>query len=92
MHVVTFTNAEGKAGTHQTESLEEAIKFIEHIRNSESVNDAKLYNMVEIPIEVKAYYKVEIGGPGEQQAPATPAANTLPPIETNSAPTNTPVR
>lgn len=62
MHLVMFTSPEGKPATHQTDSLEEAIKFVEHIRNNEAVSDARLYRMTEIPIEVKAYYKVEIAG------------------------------
>lgn len=61
MHMVMFTSAEGKAATHQTEGLEEAVKFVEHIRNSEGVSDARLYRLTEIPMEVKAYYKVELG-------------------------------
>ena len=68
MHMVMFTSAEGKAATHQTESLEGAVKFVEHIRNSEGVSDAKLYRLTEIPMEVKAYYKVELGA-----SSATPA-------------------
>ena len=63
MHMVMFTSAEGKQATHQTESLEDAVKFIEHIRNNESVSDARLYRMTEIPMEVKAYYKVELSAP-----------------------------
>ncbi|MCA1839048.1 MAG: hypothetical protein ABR507_12230 [Actinomycetota bacterium] len=65
MHMVMFTSSEGKAATHQTGSLEEAVKFVEHIRNNEDVSDAKLFLMTEIPIEVKAYYKVELAAPSE---------------------------
>lgn len=71
MHMVMFTSAEGKAATHQTEGLEEAVKFVEHIRNSEGVSDAKLYRLTEIPMEVKAYYKVELGTPAPTMTPAT---------------------
>lgn len=71
MHMVMFTSAEGKAATHQTESLEEAVRFVEHIRNSEGVSDAKLYRLTEIPMEVKAYYKVELGSSASPQPPVT---------------------
>lgn len=62
MYMVVFTTAQGRPGYHQSEELEEAVRFIEHLRNSESVDDAKLYRMSEVPLEVKAYYKVEIAG------------------------------
>jgi hypothetical protein len=65
MHMVMFTGPEGKPATHQTTSLDEAVKFIEHIRNNEGVSDARLYHMTEIPMEVKAYYKVELAAPAE---------------------------
>jgi len=60
MFMVEFTSAEGKSGQHRTESLEEAIKFIEHARNYEGVAETKLYQMTEVPLEVKAVYKVEL--------------------------------
>lgn len=62
MHIVTFSSAEGKPGFHQTDSLEEAVKFVEHLTNSESVSDAKVYRMTEVPLEVKAVYRVEVAG------------------------------
>lgn len=62
MHIVVFTSPEGRPGYHQTESLEEAVKFIEHVCNSEGVSDAKVYRMSEVPIEVKAVYRVEVAG------------------------------
>lgn len=70
MHMVMFTSAEGKPATHTAESLEEAVKFVEHIRNSEGVSDARLFRMTEIPLEVKAYYKVEIGAAAVPEEPA----------------------
>lgn len=62
MHMVMFTSAEGRAGYHATESLEEAVKFVEHLTNSEGVSDAKVYRMTEVPLEVKAVYRVEVAG------------------------------
>lgn len=71
MHMVMFTSSEGKSATHTTESLEEAVRFVEHIRNNEAVDDARLFRMTEIPLEVKAYYKVEIGNGGADSGMST---------------------
>jgi hypothetical protein len=65
--MVNFRSAEGKLGYHPTESLEEAIRFVEHLRNQEHVVDARVWRLQEVPLEVKTYYKVEI-------APAEPVA------------------
>ena len=67
MHLVMFTSAEGKAATHQADSLEEALKFVEHIHNVEGVSDARLFRMSEVPLEVKAYYKVELASAPDLQ-------------------------
>jgi hypothetical protein len=69
MYMVVFTSAEGRSGYHHADELEEAVRFVERMRNGEGVTDAKLYRMTEIPLEVKAYYKVEIAtasGHGQQ--------------------------
>lgn len=60
MFMVEFTSAEGKPGQHRSLSLEEAIKFIEHARNYEGVAETKLYQLTEIPLEVRSVYKVEL--------------------------------
>jgi hypothetical protein len=67
VHMVVFTSAEGRPSYYQTETLEDAIKFVERVRNTEGVEDAKLYRMAEIPLQVKTYVKVELatGSEGE---------------------------
>jgi hypothetical protein len=72
-HMVIFRSAEGKPGYHQAESLDEAVRFVEHLRNQEQVNETRIFRMEEVPIEFKTYYKVEVGGAapaGEDAAPA----------------------
>jgi hypothetical protein len=64
-HMVIFRNAEGKPGYHQAESLDDAVRFVEHLRNTEQVTDARLFRMEEVPIEIKTYYKVEVVGAHE---------------------------
>lgn len=86
MHMVMFTNADGRPATHTADSLEEAVKFIEHIRNNEAVADARLFHMTEVPLEMKAYYRVEVSTPaappaaaGESTLSVSEASDTLAP-------------
>lgn len=73
-HMVIFRSAEGKPGYHQTDSLEEAIRFVEHLRNKENVPDARIFQLKEVPLEVKTYVRVEVAGMTGDEAPAAAAA------------------
>ncbi len=70
--MVNFRSAEGKPGYHPTDSLEEAVRFVEHLRNQEQVADARVWRLQEVPLEVKTYYKVVV--PSGAPAPASPPA------------------
>jgi hypothetical protein len=59
--MVVFRSNEGKPGYHQTEALDDAVKFVERLRNIENVTEARIFRMQEVPIEFKTYYRVEIG-------------------------------
>ncbi|MDQ1439149.1 MAG: hypothetical protein QOK43_2778 [Acidimicrobiaceae bacterium] len=61
-HMVIFRSAEGKPGYHQAESLDEAVRFVEHLRNQENVPESRIFRMQEVPIEFKTYVKVEVTG------------------------------
>lgn len=79
-HMVMFRSAEGKPGYHQTASLDEAIGFVEHLRNEEQVPEARIFRMEEIPIAVKTYYKVEVSTVPSGKAPvpsSSPPASAL---------------
>lgn len=78
-HMVIYRNADGSPAYHQTEALEDAVRFVEHIRNEQGVNDSRLFRMEEVPIEFKTYYRVEVaageqGGGQPTPAPAAEAA------------------
>ena len=70
--MVNFRSAEGKPGYHPTDSLEEAVRFVEHLRNQEQVTDARVWRLQEVPLEVKTYYKVVV--PSGAPAPAAASA------------------
>ena len=76
-HMVIYRSSDGKPGYQQVEQLEEAIRFVERLRNEEGVTEAKLYNLVEVPISFKTYYQVEVGNGSAAPAPA-PAAEPTP--------------
>jgi hypothetical protein len=79
-HMVIFRSAEGKPGYHQADSLEDAVRFVERLRNTESVTDSRIFHMQEVPIEFKQYFRVEVnpsGGPSE-----APAVEPAPVVDT----------
>jgi hypothetical protein len=77
-HMVIFRSAEGKPGYHQAESLDEAVRFVEHLRNQEQVNETRIFRMQEVPIEFKTYYKVEVGGAAPAEEDEAPVAEEAP--------------
>ena len=69
-HMVIFRTGDGKPGYHQTEGLDDAVRFVERVRNHEHVSEARIFRMHEIPIEVKTYFKVEVAAPPDEKARA----------------------
>lgn len=86
MHMVVFTSAEGRPSYYQTETLEDAIKFVERVRNTEGVEDAKLYRMAEIPLQVKTYVKVELATGSDGETAPAPDARPMDPIHAAAQP------
>ena len=86
-HMVVFRTSEGKNGYHKAETLDDAVRFVEHLRNNEQVSEAKVYRMHEVPIEFKVMYKVEVAGAapsgGDEQQGASEAFRAA---ETAAAP------
>ncbi|MBW3668599.1 MAG: hypothetical protein KY443_05235 [Actinobacteria bacterium] len=76
-HMVVFRSAEGKPGYHQADSLDEAVRFVEHLRNQEGVSDTRLFKMQEIPLEVRTYYRVEVASGAETPAVVEEAERTV---------------
>jgi hypothetical protein len=77
-HMVVFRTKEGKPGYHLADTLDDAVRFVEHLRNNEQVADSKVYRMHEVPIEFKVLYKVEVA-PGT--GGASPAESAPPNFE-----------
>ena len=74
-HLVTFRTAEGRDGHHIAGGLEDALRFVERLHNSEEASGIRLHRMQEVPIEFKTYVKVEVRG---EASPADPPADDEP--------------
>jgi hypothetical protein len=78
-HLVRFTTAEGRDGHHYATGLDEALKFVERLRNTEATSEVRLYRLQTVPIEFKAYYKVELRvGDAEHSEPDAAPARVAP--------------
>lgn len=60
-HMVIYRGSDGKPGYHQADELSSAIKYVEHLRNDEGVERARIFRLEEVSFEFRPYYKVEIG-------------------------------
>ena len=61
-HVVFYPSAEGVQAFKRVESLEAAVSFVEHLRNSENITDFSVHSLERIPLAFRAYYHVEVPG------------------------------
>src|SRR4051812_11818778 len=89
--MVIFRRPEGKPGYHQAENVEDALRFVEMLRNQEQVTDARIFRMQEVPIEVRTVYKVELvtaGANAGAEAPSNPAPSNQAPMVAQTPPTN----
>lgn len=73
-HMVMYRNADGSPAYHQAELLDDAVRFVERLRNEDLVQDARIFRLTEVPIEFRAYYRVAV------------ADDVAAPVETVAAP------
>jgi hypothetical protein len=73
-HMVIYRTADGQPGYHQAEELDEAVRFVERLRNGDGVDGARIFRMEEVNFDFRPYFKVEIGPGGvATEAPVAPA-------------------
>lgn len=80
-HMVIYRSVEGQPVFHQVESLEDAARHVETLRNAGQGGDARIFSMKEVKIEVKTYYRVEVASddkPAPAPAPVAAAAPAAP--------------
>lgn len=59
-HVVFFPGPDGLPAFRRLGSLADAAGFIEHLRNDENVSAVSLHALTEVPLEFRAYYRVDL--------------------------------
>ena len=64
-HVVFFPAHDGSPAFRRLASLEEAVRFVEHLRNTEGVDAVSVHALTEVPLAFKAYYRVEMSAAAE---------------------------
>ena len=62
--MVIYRTADGQPGYHQAEELDEAVRFVERLRNGDGVDGARIFKMEEVNFDFRPYFKVEIGPGG----------------------------
>jgi hypothetical protein len=72
-HVVFFPAHDGSPAFRRLSTLEDAVRFVEHLRNTEGVDQVSVHSLTEVPLAFKAYYRVEMPLDGEVPVPAPPA-------------------
>lgn len=75
-HVVFFPTRDGGASFRRLPSFEEAVRLVEHLRNVEGVEQVSVHSLTEVPLNFRAYYRVEVPQAPSQQ---TPTQHTLAP-------------
>lgn len=72
-HMVIFQNSDGDPGYNQFESIEEAVSFVEQIRNGQGIDSIRIFELNEVKFELKPYYKVELQALNAGTTPVRPA-------------------
>lgn len=72
--MVSYRGADGQQGYHETDELSEAIAYVEHLRNDEAVDHARIFKLDEVSFEFRPYYRVEIADGPAPTPEAKPAA------------------
>ena len=80
--MVSYRDSEGNRSYHETDELNAAVAFVEHLRNDEAVSDARIFKMDELSFEFRPYFRVEIAG----AMPPPPPADVLPPPPVDALP------
>jgi hypothetical protein len=81
-HVVFFPGPDGSPAFRRTSSLDDAVRFVEHLRNTEGVAEVSVHALSEVPLAFRAYYRVEMptGAHAAVEVPPQQPAYDVPPI------------
>ena len=59
-HVVFFPAPDGTPAFRRLATIDDAARFVEHLRNVENVSEASVHTLTEVPLSFKAWYRVEL--------------------------------
>jgi hypothetical protein len=59
-HVVFYPGPDAAPAFRRFATLEEAVRFVEHLRNAEEVSEVSVHALSPVPVAFRAYYKVEV--------------------------------
>src|SRR4051794_27843260 len=103
-HVVFHPGPDGAPAFRRFGSLEEAVRFVEHLRNAEGVSEVSVHALAPLPVAFRAYYKVEVpvdstpvasapvdSAPVDVPAPSEPVYDAVPEQPVEEVPTAEPV-
>src|SRR5882724_8168795 len=86
-HVVFYPAPDGSPAFRRIGSLDDAVRFVEHLRNIEGVSEVSVHALSAVPLAFRAYYRVEV--PADEAAPAVEAVEV--PAEAVEVPVEAPV-
>jgi hypothetical protein len=58
--MVSYRSSDGKQSYHQTDELSDAMQYVEHLRNADGVEHARIFKLEELSFEYRPYYRVEL--------------------------------
>jgi len=80
-HVVFHPGPDGSPSFRRFGSLEDAVRFVEHLRNVEGVSEVSVHALAPVQLAFRAYYKVEVPvdqAPVDVPAPSEPMFDAMP--------------
>lgn len=75
-HVVFFPAPDGTPAFRRLATVDDAARFVEHLRNVENVSEASVHTLTEVPLSFKTWYRVEI--PNSAAGTDTATTDTAP--------------
>ena len=82
-HVVFHPGPDGSPAFRRFGSLEDAVRFVEHLRNIEGVSEVSVHALSPVPLSFRAYYRVEVpaDAPAAYDAPVDAPVDVPAPAE-----------
>jgi hypothetical protein len=71
-HVVFFSEEPGQPEFRRVADLDEAVRFVESLRNERGVVDVAVHALTPVPLSFRTWYRVEVGPLGAE--PVDPVA------------------